>query len=99
LIAGINAAAQVRGESLINVPRESAIGSLLNYISNCESKNFQPMNMTFALLPQLDESVRRKIRSKQDRHRLQIETATKAFDEWLKKINNPATYAAVEAPV
>ena len=99
LVAGINAAARACGSSMISVPRESAIGSLLNYISNCESKNFQPMNMTFGLLPQLDESVRRRIRSKQDRHRLQIETATIAFDEWLKKINNPATYAATEAPV
>jgi len=99
LIAGINAAATARGDNLTSVPRESAIGSLLNYIANCESKNFQPMNMTFGLLPQLDESVRRRVRNKQDRHRLQIETATKAFDEWLEKINNPATYAATEAPV
>jgi len=99
LIAGINAAAITRGDDLIKCPRESAIGSLLNYIANCESKNFQPMNMTFGLLPQLDESVRRRFRSKQDRHRLQIETATQAFDRWLKKINNPATYTAAEAPV
>jgi methylenetetrahydrofolate--tRNA-(uracil-5-)-methyltransferase len=99
LIAGINAAAITRSDDLIKCPLESAIGSLLNYIANCESKNFQPMNMTFGLLPQLDEAVRRRVRSKQDRHRLQIETATQAFDEWLKKINNPATYTAAEAPV
>src|SRR5882724_2120207 len=40
LIAGINAAAKIRCDSMVSVPRESAIGSLLNYISNCESKNF-----------------------------------------------------------
>src|SRR5581483_6199310 len=70
LVAGINAASIARGENLIPIPRASAIGSLLNYIANSDSKHFQPMNMTFALLPPVDPSIRRKVKSKADRHKL-----------------------------
>ncbi|HLF82671.1 MAG TPA: hypothetical protein VI837_00690, partial [Blastocatellia bacterium] len=47
-----------------------------------ETKNFQPMNITFALLLPLDEADRRRLRRKGDRHRLQVELALKDFEEW-----------------
>ena len=58
------------------------MGSLVNYISNAETKNFQPMNITFALLPPLEADARRQTKRKVDRHRLQVEIGLKDFDDW-----------------
>ncbi len=57
-------------------------GSLVHYITHAEAKNFQPANMTFDLLEPLEEEVRKKVRDKKERHRLQCERALAAFDAW-----------------
>jgi methylenetetrahydrofolate--tRNA-(uracil-5-)-methyltransferase len=49
-LAGLNAARLVRNENLITAPTTSAIGALCRYVSNVETKNFQPVNITFGLL-------------------------------------------------
>ncbi len=82
LLAGIYAAALTRGEEPVPAPRASALGSLVHYITHADAKNFQPANMTFDLLEPLEEEVRKKVRDKKERHRLQCERALKAFDEW-----------------
>jgi len=51
IIAGINAAKLVLNEPMIVPPRETAIGSLIKYITDTEVKNFQPMNINFGLFP------------------------------------------------
>jgi len=81
-MAGVHAAEIARGRAPQAAPRGTAMGSLTNYISNADTKNFQPMNITFALLPALDEASRRKFRRKVDRHRLQVELALRDFEEW-----------------
>jgi methylenetetrahydrofolate--tRNA-(uracil-5-)-methyltransferase len=81
-LAGMNAAVRALGEDLPPVPRDTAFGSLLNYICNAETKNFQPVNITFDLLPQLDEAAKRRVRDKKERHRLVCERALAAFQEW-----------------
>ncbi len=50
LIAGINASRAGEGLPLLAFPRETAIGSLMNYISDPERKDFQPMNVSFGLM-------------------------------------------------
>ena len=79
LIAGVHAAALVSGAALIPAPRPSAFGSLTQYVTHADPKNFQPANITFDLLPALD----RKIRDRKERHRLQCEVALNEFDRWL----------------
>lgn len=82
-LAGINAARLAVGENLIEAPLRSAIGSLARYVSQADSKNFQPVNITFALLPSLPEPEQRRLRKKRDRRQLQVELALKEWDEWL----------------
>jgi methylenetetrahydrofolate--tRNA-(uracil-5-)-methyltransferase len=82
LLAGIYAAALVRGEEPTPAPRTSALGSLVHYITHADPKNFQPANMTFDLLEPLEEELRKKIRDKKERHRLQCERSLAAFDAW-----------------
>jgi methylenetetrahydrofolate--tRNA-(uracil-5-)-methyltransferase len=83
LLAGRYAAALARGNVPEPAPRLSANGSLTHYITHAESKRFQPANITFDLLPPLEEGLRRRIRDKKERHRLQCERALAAWDLWL----------------
>jgi methylenetetrahydrofolate--tRNA-(uracil-5-)-methyltransferase len=82
MLAGIYAAALARGEEPLPAPRTCALGSLVHYIVHADAKNFQPANMTFDLLEPLEEEVRKKVRDKKERHRLQCERALAAFDAW-----------------
>jgi methylenetetrahydrofolate--tRNA-(uracil-5-)-methyltransferase len=85
-LAGIYAAAVANGQEPITVPRETAFGSLINYICHAETKIFQPANITFDLLQHLDDATRRKIRDKKERHRLVCQRALTALDAWLQKL-------------
>ena len=60
LMVGINAARCYNKQPLLEFPRESAHGSLANYISCAEHKNFQPMNINFSLIPSLQERIKNK---------------------------------------
>ena len=82
LMAGAHAAQIARGGQPQPPPRHTAMGSLSNYISNASSSNFQPMNITFALLPPLEETERRRLRRKADRRKLQVEIALRHFEQW-----------------
>jgi methylenetetrahydrofolate--tRNA-(uracil-5-)-methyltransferase len=82
LLAGLYAAAVAQDASSTPVPRETALGSLVNYITQAEAKHFQPANITFDLLVPLEEELRKKIRDKKERHRLQCERSLTAFDHW-----------------
>src|SRR5438128_4967584 len=55
-LVGFHVAALAKARNLEQIPRETALGSLVNYITRAEAKSFQPANITFDLLPQLDES-------------------------------------------
>jgi len=82
MLAGIYAAQLVRGVEPEPVPRLSAIGSLTHYITKAELKHFQPANITFDLIEPLEEELRKTIRDKKERHRMQCERALAAFDAW-----------------
>jgi len=82
LLAGIYAAAATMGREVAEIPRGTALGSLVNYITHAELKRFQPANITFDLLEPLEEETRRKVRDKKERHRMVCERALAKFDAW-----------------
>jgi methylenetetrahydrofolate--tRNA-(uracil-5-)-methyltransferase len=94
-LAGHNAARLAAGQELISAPPSSATGSLARYVANAGTKNFQPVNITFALLEPLSEHDRKRVRRKRDRHQLQVELALKEWDTWLHETldGHPATMA------
>ena len=79
LMAGVHAAALAAGAEPVAPPRASGFGSLTNYITHADPRNFQPANITFDLLPELEK----RIRDRKERHRLQCEAALRNFDAWL----------------
>lgn len=60
IVAGINALKRFKGEEMITFPRETALGSLLAYITDGSITNFQPMNMNFGILPKLSQRIKNK---------------------------------------
>jgi methylenetetrahydrofolate--tRNA-(uracil-5-)-methyltransferase len=84
-LAGVNAARLASGAELLEAPARSATGALAHYVSHADAKNFQPVNITFALLPPLPEPARRKVRKKRERRQLQVELALKEWAEWLEQ--------------
>ncbi|HTZ58066.1 MAG TPA: methylenetetrahydrofolate--tRNA-(uracil(54)-C(5))-methyltransferase (FADH(2)-oxidizing) TrmFO [Acidobacteriaceae bacterium] len=85
MLAGLYAAQFAQGELVSPVPRGTALGSLVRYITQADGRHFQPANITFDLLPPLEEDVRKKIRDKRERHRLQCEQALEIFEGWWRK--------------
>ena len=83
MLAGRYAAALARGEQPTPAPRLSANGSLIHYITHTEAKRFQPANITFDLLMPLEEELRKTIRDKKERHRIQCERGMDAWRDWL----------------
>jgi len=85
-LAGKNAAQLVHHNELLEAPPRSAIGALARYVSSAETKNYQPVNITFALLEPLSDDERGSVKRKRDRHQLQVELALKEWNEWLRSI-------------
>lgn len=79
LVAGINAARLVSGQEPLTFPVETAHGAMAHYITHCVTKNFQPMNMTFGLLPGWPE----RIRDKAERYRKISNRALEALDAFI----------------
>jgi methylenetetrahydrofolate--tRNA-(uracil-5-)-methyltransferase len=98
MLAGIYAATLAHGLELEAIPRATGLGSLINYITHADPKHFQPANITFDLLEPLEEELRRKIRDKRERHKLQCERSLEQFDAWWQRMQATVANAA-SAPV
>lgn len=60
LLAGINAVRCAEGRERVVFPPETAIGALAHYVSTGGTGKFDPMNITFGLMPPLGEKIRKK---------------------------------------
>ena len=95
LIAGRNAAALANGSAATIFPRATALGSLCHYITAADPRNFHPANITFDLLPGLDEETRAKFkRDKKARHQEICRHAGHAFEEFINA-NHSGVYSEV----
>lgn len=84
LMAGRHAVEAAGGAHPRPLPRATAMGSLCNYITGASEKNYQPANITFDLLPQLDEDSRHRLRhDKKARHAEVCLRAMSALEEYI----------------
>ena len=61
LVAGLNAAALARHRVPRVPPRTTAIGALAYYVSHADPRNYQPTNITFGIIPPLENPPRNKL--------------------------------------
>jgi len=83
LVAGRHAVELAMSDVLRPFPRQTAIGSLCAYVSGADARNFQPANISFDLLPPLDEETGRRLRhDKKARHAEICRRALEGLDEY-----------------
>lgn len=88
ILAARFAAAELRGETLPVPPVETALGALLNHITDgADAETFQPMNVNFGLMPPPPGRAR-----KADRKKAYTDRARTALADWLEqmKVAEPA---------
>lgn len=78
IVAGINGVQRALGQESLVFPRETAIGSLCHYITSADPKHFQPMNITFGLMPPLGK----RIRDKKEKNKLIAKRALEALNNF-----------------
>jgi len=81
IVAGLNAAMLAIGEGPLVPPRDSALGSLIYYITDSGIIDFQPMNINFGIMPGAPREVR-----KRDRKRYLAKRALSAMETWTGRI-------------
>jgi methylenetetrahydrofolate--tRNA-(uracil-5-)-methyltransferase len=87
-MAGWHAAALARGEAPVPFPPETALGSLCRYVSQADARDYQPANITFDLLPKLDEETRHRLR--RDKHARHAEVCRRALEALTAFAGTPA---------
>lgn len=80
LLAGLNVFSRLMDKEIAPPPETSALGSLIRYISETDSKNFQPMNINFGIFPPLSGKFARKERGVK-----YAERSIKDLEDWKRK--------------
>ncbi len=89
LMAGIFASYDLKKNELKLPPENTAHGALLKHITmNANPDTFQPMNINFGLMPDINFGLRRKKYFKgREKKKIQSKIAINSFKEWIKEIN------------
>jgi methylenetetrahydrofolate--tRNA-(uracil-5-)-methyltransferase len=77
LLAGINAARLVKDQAAVVPPRETALGSLINHLTESDPARFQPSNINFGLFPPWEKKIRKKFRGQE-----RADRALAALEKW-----------------
>lgn len=72
MLAGINAARLATDKTPVVPPPETALGSLINHLTQSEPKRFQPSNVNFGLFPPWEKKIRKKFRGEERAKRSMI---------------------------
>ena len=91
LVAALNVASSLRAGEEVRFPDDTAIGSLVRYITTAQ-QGFAPMNATWGLFPPLPDGPRR---DKRERARAHLARARASFAEFVAE--RPELTAAREA--
>ena len=87
LLAGRFASLEIFNKSIPEVPRNTAIGSLVNHITGgAHAKTFQPMNVNFGLFPAI-EGLKSGRKGRSNRYRAYTERAKKSWSNWLSNFD------------
>jgi len=83
LLAGLAMAHRAMGTAYGAPPRSSALGSLVHYVTHADSRNYQPANIAFDLLPPIEGLPRAVARDRQARRARQCDRALADLSAWV----------------
>ena len=88
-LAGIIAAYDLKKNKLKLPPENTAHGALLRHITmNANPDTFQPMNINFGLMPDINLDFKKKKHIKgREKKKIQSNTAINSFKDWINKVN------------
>jgi len=86
-LAGLAMASRAAGDTYTPPPRETALGSLIHYITRADAHNFQPANISFDLLPPIEGLPRHIARDRRARRERQCERALHEIDGWFGQVS------------
>ncbi len=81
IVAGINAAARLKGKEPLILPDFTMTGALLSYICNPAVTDFQPMGANFGIIPPIEPH----IRDKRERYAALSDRSLNWFDKNIKR--------------
>ena len=87
LLAGIYCSMLLLDGEIEPVPRATALGSLAFYISHASAVNYQPTNITFGIMPELDEPTRGR-RNRKQRREARSRRALDELDKWIERVSD-----------
>ncbi len=88
-LAGIIAAYDLKKNKLKLPPENTAHGALLRHITmNANPDTFQPMNINFGLIPDINLDFKKKKHIKgREKKKIQSNTAINSFKDWINEVN------------
>ena len=89
LLAGLSAHQRALGRDPLSFPRDTAMGALGHYIARSDPKRYQPTNIAFGLLPDLEQRIR-------DKRRRRLALAHRALES-LERFRPAVEFGALEA--
>jgi methylenetetrahydrofolate--tRNA-(uracil-5-)-methyltransferase len=89
-LAGLSAVACYQEKSFQPPPLTTALGALLNYPVTASAENFQPMNITYGLFPELEK----RIRKRRDRRQALADRALADLETWRRQLAPPTGLSA-----
>lgn len=84
LLASLNVRAAAAGVDLDPLPRETALGALIDYATDPKTADYQPMHVNFGILPPFDP----RIRNKQERYARYAERGKAALSDYLELLES-----------
>ncbi len=78
ILAGINGARIISGKEPITPPKETALGALVNHLTNSDPVRFQPSNINFGLFPPWKKKVPKRLRGQK-----RAEVALHSLNRWM----------------
>ncbi len=81
MLAGINMAKLIQGETLMELPPETMLGALTHYITSPVQKHFQPINSNWAIVKEMD--IPKKIRkNKKEKNKILSDRAISTLKQF-----------------
>jgi methylenetetrahydrofolate--tRNA-(uracil-5-)-methyltransferase len=90
-LAGLAIAHRARGEVFSPPPRTTALGSLVHYLTHADPRDYQPANISFDLLPPVEDLTRAEARDRRACRVRQCERALADLEDWLENVRSSSS--------
>ncbi|MCL1891260.1 MAG: methylenetetrahydrofolate--tRNA-(uracil(54)-C(5))-methyltransferase (FADH(2)-oxidizing) TrmFO [Coriobacteriia bacterium] len=92
LLAALNVYARLTGAAPVTLPPKTCFGALVNYATNPQTVDYQPMHVNFGIMPALETP----IRNKRQRYEAYAERSRLALKEFIEQRSELAFLPAFE---